>query len=595
MLQRFSLGFHRALNSRVAPYFLVGLLLILRNYKIFDQPGFFEEEAEDFFIGALNLGWKSLFEPMCGYYFFLERAIAWAVSWFPIPLTSLLYILSALSLNTLVAGYFSRDGFSWLIPSRWQRILVCLLLAVAPGTSEVFMNIVNLSTAFCLFAFLLLIEKPFKLGWFKFLVIGALLFSSGQLFLLAPVVFYLWRQSKQKCYLYLFLLFLLAVMLNFLATQEYAGQTGLLNYLYLFNVPQIFFENAVTRFFVAPLFGSALTGLFMQSSAWLYWPLSIFIFFVALYRYFKPKAHALAKFNILILGYLCISMTFGVAAVARSYSHEQLLRQYGDMVWTGRYSFLPGSIALILWLSILFEIIKKNDGLKRLIALFLISLLTIHELFHWSTIAFRKDPGWATQASQLQGLLNFQKLGQLQKPVAIKGPLVHPDSPHYHQVTLWITPDGEVTSAEIANNLGLRQAQQGHLDEAIVQYSKALQIKPDHAEAHNNLGVAFAEQGQISKAIDHEILALEINPNYAEAHLNLGNAHLRQNAMPEAEFHYREALRINPNLSEGHNNLGVILSQVGKTKEAILEFKKALALDPDQTNAQKNLQSLSSE
>ncbi len=595
MFYRLSLTLRRFLNSPVAPYFLVGLLMVLRNYNIFDQPGFFEEEAEDFFIGALNLGWRSLFEPMCGYYFFLERTLAWIISWFPIQLTSLLYVLSALAFNILVAGYFSREGFSWLILDRGQRIFVCLLLAVAPGTPEVFLNIVNLSTVMCLFGFLLLIEKPFRMSWLKLATFAVLLFSSGQLFLLAPVVLYLWYISKDKRYLYLLLLFPMAVILNFMATREFAGSTGLLNYLYLLKVPQITVENIVTRFFVAPLFGSFLTGIFMKSAAWFYWSVVALSISFALYICLRTRKVVQGRLTILILGYFCLSMTFGVAAVARSYSHEQLLRNYGDIVWTGRYSFLPGAIAIILWSSILFWLLKNGSRKRQISVLFLIFVLTFHILSHWGTIGFRKDPGWVTHAALLQSVLDLQRAGQLQKPVALAGPLVHPDSPHYHQVTLWITPSGEITSSEIANNLGLRLAQQGLLDEAMKQYYKALEIKPDHAEAHNNLAVALTQQGRISEGIGHAMQALQINPQYSEAHLNWGNALFGQGLNSEAEVHYREALQLNPNLAEGHNNLGVILAQTGKIKEAIEEFKKALAIDSDQFDAQKNLKSLTSE
>ena len=36
----------------------------------------------------------------------------------------------------------------------------------------------------------------------------------------------------------------------------------------------------------------------------------------------------------------------------------------------------------------------------------------------------------------------------------------------------------------------------GRLDEAIAQYQKSLEIKPDYAEAHNLLGVALTNRGQ---------------------------------------------------------------------------------------------------
>ena len=42
------------------------------------------------------------------------------------------------------------------------------------------------------------------------------------------------------------------------------------------------------------------------------------------------------------------------------------------------------------------------------------------------------------------------------------------------------------------NNHGANYVNKDMLDEAIVQFKRALTIKPDLAEARNNLGVAFA-------------------------------------------------------------------------------------------------------
>jgi tetratricopeptide (TPR) repeat protein len=55
------------------------------------------------------------------------------------------------------------------------------------------------------------------------------------------------------------------------------------------------------------------------------------------------------------------------------------------------------------------------------------------------------------------------------------------------------------------------------VDEAIIQYQTALQIKPDFAEAHNNLGNALLKVGRRDEAIAHFQEALQINPVYPQA------------------------------------------------------------------------------
>ena len=53
------------------------------------------------------------------------------------------------------------------------------------------------------------------------------------------------------------------------------------------------------------------------------------------------------------------------------------------------------------------------------------------------------------------------------------------------------------------NNLGAALVGRGRIDEAMAQFQRALEIKPDNAEAHNNLGFALAGRGQIDEAMAH--------------------------------------------------------------------------------------------
>lgn len=68
----------------------------------------------------------------------------------------------------------------------------------------------------------------------------------------------------------------------------------------------------------------------------------------------------------------------------------------------------------------------------------------------------------------------------------------------------------------VRNNLGLALANQGRLEEAIVQYSEALRLNPDDDFTHYNLGIALAKQGKLEEAISHYSEALRINPSDEE-------------------------------------------------------------------------------
>ena len=155
---------------------------------------------------------------------------------------------------------------------------------------------------------------------------------------------------------------------------------------------------------------------------------------------------------------------------------------------------------------------------------------------------------------------------------------------------LWEHALAVTTGNNVArNNLGNVLAKQGEFDDAIVQYSAALRIKPDYAFAHNNLGRVLANQGRISEAIEHYSAALRIEPDYADAHNNLGIVLAGQGKLDEAIAHYSRALRAKPDFADAHNNLGIALAKAGRADEAIHEFLEAVRIKPDYPEAHNNL------
>jgi tetratricopeptide (TPR) repeat protein/ADP-heptose:LPS heptosyltransferase len=141
-----------------------------------------------------------------------------------------------------------------------------------------------------------------------------------------------------------------------------------------------------------------------------------------------------------------------------------------------------------------------------------------------------------------------------------------------------LTPRGE--TADLLNDLGASLAQQGKLDEAIVQFRKALQLQPNHAETHNNLGNAYALHGDLGHAVASYQRAIQFKPDYASAASNLGNARAIQGDLAEAVACYRQALQLQPDYPEGYENLGKVLLKQGNLAEAAAAYRQALRLKP---------------
>ncbi|HYA79075.1 MAG TPA: tetratricopeptide repeat protein, partial [Candidatus Nitrosopolaris sp.] len=153
---------------------------------------------------------------------------------------------------------------------------------------------------------------------------------------------------------------------------------------------------------------------------------------------------------------------------------------------------------------------------------------------------------------------------------------------------------------EIRNNLGLALTKAyydqanalirtGRSDEAIVQFGKVLEIRPDFADARHDLAVILLQKGRVDKAIAQFKKIQEQYPDKATAYFDLGNAYLQKGEMDEAMTNYQKALKINPDDVSACNNLGMVFLGKGMVDEAIAQFRKALVLQPDFALARTNL------
>lgn len=129
----------------------------------------------------------------------------------------------------------------------------------------------------------------------------------------------------------------------------------------------------------------------------------------------------------------------------------------------------------------------------------------------------------------------------------------------------------------------------GRLDEAAVNFRKALKLSPNLLEAHVGLGNTLKAQDRPGEAAEHFRKALKLSPDLLEAHVNLGNILRTQGKLDEAAGCFRKAIRLKPDYAEAYNNLGGVLREQGDLDGAIENFRKALELQPDMAGAHNNL------
>lgn len=139
------------------------------------------------------------------------------------------------------------------------------------------------------------------------------------------------------------------------------------------------------------------------------------------------------------------------------------------------------------------------------------------------------------------------------------------------------------------NKIGGTLALEGKLNEAIIYFSKAIQIWPEYEKAHYNLGLALVMQGRSVEAINHLYKASHLKPSNAQTHYDIGRILSMHGNLKKAILYFSRALEINPNFAEAHNEIGVALARQGNLKQAFDHFFKALQINPDDPKIHFNL------
>lgn len=115
---------------------------------------------------------------------------------------------------------------------------------------------------------------------------------------------------------------------------------------------------------------------------------------------------------------------------------------------------------------------------------------------------------------------------------------------------LAVAPDNPALLNELGNIL----VNHGRLQQAVVQYEKALRIQPDLAITWNNLGVARTAQGRFADGESAYRRAIRLNPGYALAYYNLGANLDQRGNFDQALIYYQRAIEIDPGLLDVRNN-----------------------------------------
>jgi Flp pilus assembly protein TadD len=218
------------------------------------------------------------------------------------------------------------------------------------------------------------------------------------------------------------------------------------------------------------------------------------------------------------------------------------LVQIGEQAMADRYTYVPltGLFIAVTWgvnaLANHWHFRKLILSISAAVTLSALMLCTNRQVAYWrNNIALYEHTLAVTDKNHVIHInLGMALLEQGQLDKAIK----------HQQEALRLRP-GEPSAL---TNLGMALALQHRYPEAIKYYRLSLKSDPKEAATYNNLGAAIlSNNGDPEEAVANFRKALQLKPNYDNAHLNLAAVLTMQNRFDEAISHYREVLRLIPN------------------------------------------------
>ncbi|XP_018322565.1 small glutamine-rich tetratricopeptide repeat-containing protein beta isoform X2 [Agrilus planipennis] len=113
----------------------------------------------------------------------------------------------------------------------------------------------------------------------------------------------------------------------------------------------------------------------------------------------------------------------------------------------------------------------------------------------------------------------------------------------------------EKTRAEIHKNKGNEYMRQGLYQEAVDEYTKAVELHPNNAVLYSNRAAAYSHMEKYHAVINDCKKAIRIDPNYAKAYSRLGNAYSLIHLHDDARNAFRTAITLDPTNERYRANL----------------------------------------
>ncbi|MCO6046673.1 tetratricopeptide repeat protein [Aeoliella sp. ICT_H6.2] len=145
----------------------------------------------------------------------------------------------------------------------------------------------------------------------------------------------------------------------------------------------------------------------------------------------------------------------------------------------------------------------------------------------------------------------------------------------YYPAADWLNP--QTASAHV--NRGQRHVEQQEFEEAVIDFSQAIDADPTLAEAYRSRAEAYRVLGHYQASLDDTTKAIELDPTQAMFYADRGEALRMLERREEALRDCDRAVELDPELPWAYVIRGGIHSDNGDSPAAITDYRKAIQLD----------------
>jgi len=89
------------------------------------------------------------------------------------------------------------------------------------------------------------------------------------------------------------------------------------------------------------------------------------------------------------------------------------------------------------------------------------------------------------------------------------------------------------------------------------------------------------EDGQFDEAVKEFSIALEKDPDHVMAHLGMAITYMQTNKSAAALAELNRVIELAPEMAAAYANRGILYDRLGEYEKALADYRKALALDPE--------------